>query len=142
MTTILSSIDTYIHEIEKQIPTHIYSILCEYDIDTNKKHLLMIDEKLTQYMIKLDEITTIDRQERKQKIMKIQQIQKSIDKVIKPKIISKNIEDIDVYKLKKISAFIHQQNYKINELKLTNAELSIQIEKLTRSQCINPTMFA
>ena len=134
MTNILSSIDIYIHEIEKQIPQYIYLLLCEIEHDTNKKHLLIIDEKLTQYMIKLDEITTINRQERKQKIMKIQQIQKSIDKVtnINNKNNTKKItpNDINVYKLKKISNFIHQQNYKINELKLQNAELCMQIGKL------------
>lgn len=144
MTDILSSINTYICEIEKQIPVYIYLMLCEIEYDTNKKHLLIIDEKLTQFMIKLDENTTINKQERKQKIMKIQQIQKSIDKVMDKTInnVKKTKTSIEIYKLKKISDFIHQQNYKINELKLANAELHVQISKFSKDQCTNPKMFA
>jgi hypothetical protein len=131
----MTNIDTYIHEIEKQIPIHIYLLLCEIEYDINKKYLLIIDEKLTQFMIKLDEDTTINKQERKQKIMKIQQIQKSIDKVMDKNINTKKTS-LETYKLKKISDFIHQQNYKINELKLANAELQMQMGKFKKDICL------
>lgn len=156
MTNILTSIDTYICKIEKQLPQYIYLTLCEIDIDTNKKHLLSIDETLTQYILKLDDNITIDRQERKQKIMKIQEIQKSIDKVMD---INKNNTqksnydldqnihtdqtsiEVELYKLKKIHDYIHQKNYEINELKLANAELQVKIHNLTKPKCPKYTRF-
>jgi len=160
MTNILTSIDTYICKIEKQLPQYIYLTLCEIDIDTNKKNLLSIDETLTQYILKLDDNMTINRQERKQKIMKIQEIQKSIDKVMeinKNNIQKSNYDsdqnintphptdqtsiDVELYKLKKIHDYIHQKNYEINELKLANAELRVKIHNLTNPKCPKYTRF-
>ena len=141
MSNILTLIDNYICEIEKQMPTYIYLILCESNIDTNKKHLLSIDETLIQYMLKLDNDTTIDRMERKQKIIRIQQIQKSIDKIMEIIKSQSNqtksqstTQEVEVYKLKKINDYIHKKNCEINELKIANAELKIKLYDYTKNE--------
>jgi len=82
MAQILVVISTYIGDIEKEIPLTIYDILCERNVDKNKKQLRDVNEILTQHLLQLDAVESCFRENRKQLILKIQIIQKSIDTIL------------------------------------------------------------
>ena len=120
MEIILNNIDQELPLIESQIPHVIYNIFCNIELDKNVKQLKYYDEQLIQYMLKLDGITVNsdhERFQRKEMIIKIQKIQKAIDKTGNK---SAEIYELQKSQLLQINDLIKEKNHLINKL---NGEL-------------------
>lgn len=77
----LATIDNAIIEIEEKIPKYLYAIFSNNSVQQHIQLLRMIDEQLSQYILSLDTLS-IDKIFRKERIIKMQHIQTTIEKVV------------------------------------------------------------
>ena len=115
MNNFIFQLDSTIATFKIQVPTYIYNVLINKEINTNIKQLKLIDEKLNQLLINLD-ASNLDKTIRKEKILEIQEIQTAIDKILLNYVSGHSTVQISIIELNNLNESIKVKNLEINKL--------------------------
>ena len=134
MTDIFEKIGKEFEEINSRVPKLIYYLFIEHETKIHTSILKNYGELFEGYILELDKLDNIDKNQRKQAIVCIQNAQKIIDKAIQ-----KNDKIVDsempVSELKQLNEKIIKKTAEIEHLKSEIGRLRFENSELKRTIC-------
>lgn len=135
MTNLLKQVQDQVINIEKEIENISFNVFEKKNV-----HLMRIyDDYLNRYILQLDSEVNINKQERKNLIIKIQSIQKLIDDLLS-NTNSNLVLELLINHGRNVNNLLVEKSNEIEELKLENLKLKQEILNLKKTQLHIPTL--
>lgn len=130
MESLLNFIDAQISMIETTIPGLVYNLMLQKEVHNHTHQLKVYDETLNQFILKLDGTPNVDKSKRKERIIKIQEIQQVIDKSLQK---STDTVEISISDLNNINETLKIKAHEIDNLKKELTKLRIENSDLKQT---------
>lgn len=131
MTDIFDKIGKEFSEINSRIPKLIYYLFIDHETEIHTNILKTYGELFEGYILQLDKLDNIDRNQRKQAIIEIQNAQKILDKAIQ----KNDMVEVQINELKQINETIIKKTAEIENLKREVNKLKFENCELRRTIC-------